>query len=229
MRARTGFLLPLAALTLTGCLASGVVQTAETAGKDSFQFAFEPGVFGATGGGAVSALPSINVSARYGVSDRFDIGGRFGTKLIEVQGKYMFTEPSPDDVQVAIAPHVGGLAIGGGGARAGIAWVKVPLLVDIPVGQSDVVLGPSTQVATVFGGDDSGSGGAAILFVGTSVGYAARVGERSRILPEFAIEYPVVGGGSVNGEGAVGSIGGGALFSFQVGILLGGRERVPNP
>ena len=206
-------------LGLTGCLTSGVVQTAETAGKDTFQFAFEPGVVGAAGGGGSVVGPSINLSARYGISDKVDIGGRIGTTLIELSAKAMITEPNPDEVQVSIAPHIGGLAAGAGGEGGGLLWLRVPVLIDVPVGQSDIVLGPAVRTTTAFGG---GSGGL-IIDMGSSIGYAARVGDRSRIIPEFGVSVPVVG--SLSDGGGTGTIGGGTLFSFQVGLVLGGRSR----
>ena len=228
MRRPSSLVLGLLCLPLSGCLTAGVVQTAETAGKDNFQFAFEPGITGIAGGGSGGFLPSFNVAARYGVSDRVDIGGRIGTTLIEAQAKFMVTEPHPDELQVSIAPHLGGLAIGAGDTAGGILWVKLPVLLDIPVGSSDLVLGPGIRYVTVFGVDDTGSGGnAGLLLIGSSVGFAGRVGDRARIIPELGIDYVLAGG--VSGDGAgLQSLGDGITFSFQVGIVLGGRDREGN-
>jgi len=213
-------------LGLAGCLTTGVVQTAETSGQDNFQFAFEPGVTGvaasADGGGGGVAGPSFNLSARYGVSDKVDIGGRFGTTLIELSVKAMVTEVNPDELQISIAPHVGGLAVGAGGEGGGFLWVRVPVLFDVPIGQSDLVIGPTARVTTLFGG---GAGGV-FIDAGSSLGYAARVGDRSRIIPEIGFSIPLLAG-AADGQGNSGAIGlgNGLLFSFQVGVVLGGRSR----
>lgn len=219
----------LSLIGLSACLTSGVVQTAETAGKDNFQFAIEPGVLGVeAGGGGGAFVPSINISGRYGVTDRFDLGGRIGSTLIEVQGKYMFTEPAEDEIQVSIAPHIGGLAAGGSGAAAGFFWIKSPVLIDIPVGSSDLVLGPGPRIVGVASGGGGDSAGGVIFGLGTSIGYAARVGERARIMPEFAFDVPIVAAGAAGGETAsVGGLAGnGFVWTFQVGVLLGGRPRM---
>lgn len=222
-------ILALATLSsLTGCITSSVVQTAETAGKDNFQFTFEPGVMGIAASGTSTTLPSFNIAARYGIDERVDIGGRFGTNLLEVNAKFMVTEVSPDELQIAVAPHLGGFALSADGATAGIVWLRVPVLFDIPVGQSDVVIGPTGRLITLFGGDGGGSGAVTIFDLGTSVGYAARVGNRARIIPEVGFGYPIVGAAAAGGDSAFGAIGGGALFSFQVGIQLGGRPKTPD-
>jgi hypothetical protein len=207
-----------AMLGLTGCPSIQSVQTAETVGEGNFQFAIEPGVIGVAGGGTGGVLPTINLSARYGITDRFDLGGRFGTSLIELHVKYMFTDPSTADstVQAALAPQLGGVFIGGAGASAGYGWLTVPVLIDIPVGEHDFVIGPRAQVIFVGAGGASG----AVLNVGSSVGFAAKVGKAARILPEFALVVPVFAG--AGGETAF--VGEGALFTVNVGILLGGRE-----
>lgn len=221
-------LLPL--VGLSACLTSGVVQTAETVGKDNFQFAIEPGVVGVNdSSGDGIWYPSVNIAGRYGISDRFDLGGRIGSTLIEVQGKYMFTEPADDEIQISIAPHIGGLAVGSGGAGAGIFWVKSPILIDIPVGSSDLVIGPGPRLVGVAGGGGGESGIATVFGIGSSIGFAGRVGPRARIMPEFGFDVPIAAAAAASGEG--GSVGGlassGFTWTFQVGILLGGRPRVP--
>lgn len=100
----------------------------------------------------------------------------------------------------------------------------MPLLIDFPVGESAFVLGPRAQLIGVGGGDGGGSGGSGVILnAGSSFGYAARVGENVRLLPELAIVYPLVAGARGGGEGGTAFVGGGALFTFNFGILIGGR------
>ena len=81
----------------------------------------------------------------------------------------------------------------------------------------------------VGGGDGSGTGGGGtvlVLNIGATAGYALKLGESFRVLPEIALLYPVVstatassGGSSVGGTG----IGDGLLFQFTVALLFGGN------
>lgn len=209
-------------LGLTGCPSIQSVQTAETVGEGNFQFAVEPGVIGvaATDADFPVVVPTINLSARFGVSERVDIGGRFGTSLIELHGKFMFTDPlDPGAVHVAFAPQLGGIFLAAGGESVSYGWLNAPILVDVPVGDHDVVLGPRVHT-TFLGASGSGvSGGGAIVSVGSSVGFAARVGSNARVLPEFSLVVPVV----ATGGGESFFLGEGAVYTFNVGILLGGR------
>lgn len=83
---------------LAGCPSVQSVQTAKTAGQGNLEVGIEPGIIGVAGNGGGGFLPTVNASFRGGVSDRVDIGGRIGTSLIEVHGKFMFTDPQQDDI-----------------------------------------------------------------------------------------------------------------------------------
>jgi hypothetical protein len=210
---------------LAGCPSVGSVQTAKTAGKGNVQVGIEPGMIGVAGFGAgdgFAALPTVNVSVRGGVSDKVDLGGRFGSNIMEFQTKFLFTDPEdPGAVQVALAPVAGGYFLFGGRAGAIVGWINVPVLIDIPVGEHAFVLGPRANLL----GAGGGGGGAAILSLGSSVGFAARVGPKVRLLPEFAAVFPVAAGVGVQGGGAAGVFGNpnGMLFTANFGILIGGR------
>src|SRR5262245_47544450 len=113
-------LLPL--LAVSGC-AAATLQTARTNGKGAFQAGIEPGVWVVTGAGAAIWVPSLNVSGRYGVSDRVDIGARVGTTLYEFQTKFALTDPAAlDSIAFALAPSTTVFGFGGGGS-AGIGSV----------------------------------------------------------------------------------------------------------
>ena len=163
-------------------------------------------------------MPTVNLSGRYGITDRFDLGGRFGTSLIELHGKVMFTDPAdPEALQIAFAPQLGGIFVGAAGESAGYGWLNAPVLFDIPVGQHDIVVGP--RVHTTFAG---GGGGGGVLFsIGSSIGFAAKVGNTARILPELAVVVPLAG--SISG-GGTDFLGGGVIYTVNLGILLGGRD-----
>lgn len=207
-----------------GCPSIQSVQTAMTVGEGNYEVGIEPGTFGvAAQGGGVFVL-AANVSARFGVSDKVDIGGRFGTSLLEVHGKFMFTDPQDEQaIQAAFAPQLGGLFLGGGGSGGGYFWLTAPVLVDVPVKRSAFVFGPRTQIIGVVASGGGEGGGGLILNVGSSVGFAGRVSDNVRLLPEFSAVVPVVAGVSTTGGGGADFIGGGMLYTFTFGILIGGR------
>ena len=213
-----------ALLALAGCPSIQSVQTAKTVGEGNFEFAIEPGVLGAAGEGGGVVLPTFNLSARAGVSDRVDIGGRFGSSLIELHTKVMFTDPNEEGVlQAAFAPQLGGWALGGSDGLLGMAWLNLPVLLDVPVGKHAFVLGPRAHVLTVGGALTDGGASATIVSFGSSFAFAAQVGPKAKILPEFTLVVPALGAVRGGGQGASGLLGGAALFTFNLGIVLGGR------
>ncbi|TVQ88852.1 MAG: hypothetical protein EA397_16795 [Deltaproteobacteria bacterium] len=219
-----GAVLVFGALLLAGCPSIQSVQTARTAGEGNFEGAFEPGLIGVSSGGESAFLPTLNVSARYGVTDKVDIGGRFGTSLLELHGKFMFTDPEQEDaVQAAFAPQLGGVAFGGGGGFGGYGWLTLPVLVDVPVKRHAFIFGPRAQVIMVGGGFTEGSGTGAVLNLGSSFGFSLRAGDKLRILPEFSAVVPAYAGIRTTDGGGGAFIGQGMLFTFNLGIVIGGR------
>lgn len=210
---------------LAGCPSVQSVQTAKTAGAGNIEVGIEPGIIGAAGaGGEGGFLPTVNLSVRGGVSDRVDIGGRFGSSLIELHTKVMFTDPNEEGiVQAAFAPQLGGIFLGGGGGVGGYGWLTLPVLFDIPAGPHAFVLGPRVQTIFLGGSALEGGGSVALFNAGSSVAFAARVSDRVRLIPELAIVGVVAGGARANGQGAAGLIGRGALYTFNLGVVVGGR------
>ncbi len=65
------------------------------------------------------------------------------------------------------------------------------------------------------------------LSVGASIGYAARVGQGFRIMPEVAVLVPLVSSVSVNGNGDAAAGFAGGLIQFKVGLLFGRGRKAP--
>jgi hypothetical protein len=122
-------------------------------------------------------------------------------------------------VQAAFAPQLGGLFFGGSGGGGGYGWLNLPMLIDVPVKRSAVVFGPRAHL--VFAG--GGGAGGVIVSLGSSFAYAAQVGDKVRLIPELAIVVPTAGSVGGGGGGASAFLGGGALYTFNFGILVGGR------
>jgi hypothetical protein len=97
------------------------------------------------------------------------------------------------------------------------------------VRHSDLVIGP--RVVTLFAGGRYGNryDAAALFMVGSSIGYAARIGKTTRILPELSVVGPLGGVASAGwGEGGGSFLTESVVVTFNVGLLLGGRP-APGP
>ncbi|XXF77150.1 hypothetical protein P2318_29465 [Myxococcaceae bacterium GXIMD 01537] len=216
----------------SGCIAVGSMQTADTLGQGNFQFAVEPGVWGVAAiandvEGAV--LPHVDFAARYGLTDTVDIGARFGSSLLEIQSKFLLTDPNDPGKAISLAPSIAGIFVGAGEGVGGYANVALPLLIGLKTGGgSEFVLGPRINNTIVFAGGDGNTGIGNSLSVGASVGYAARVGEGFRVMPEISMLVPLVQSISVNGESDAAAGFAGGLIQFKVGLLFGGGRRAPS-
>jgi hypothetical protein len=229
-------LAPLVALLATAC-APAVLQTARTNGKGNFQFAVEPGLVGASAAGSTGVAPTFNLSGRYGVSDSVDLGLRLGTSLYELQGKFLFTDPADTDgVALALAPSTtvfGGGISTGDTKVGGFYWgTRIPLLIGVPVGRSELTIGPrlSPIVFGAGGGAEGvdGSSTAFALMAGASVGFAGRAADKFRIMPEVGIDVPLIGGGTASVGGTSTSstqaFSGAVTFNAGLGLMFGGSD-----
>ena len=73
----------------------------------------------------------------------------------------------------------------------------------------------------VFGGGSGVSAGGMVLSAGGSVGYAAKLADGFRLMPELGVEVPVVGAAAGAGASGAGAVGGGLMWQFKLGVLLG--------
>lgn len=210
----------------TGCMAIGAVQTAQTLGEGNYEVSIEPGVYGAAVAGEGSQAFSLNVGFRFGVTDRFDIGGRVGTTLGEVQTKILLSDPENENFALSIAPAIGGFGFGTGVGSVGVLNIPVPVLIGFKFGRHELTLGPRIQNLVLFGSAGAGNSNADaslyVLMAGGSVGFAAQLGERFRLLPELAVAAPIYGSASASATGA-GSTSDSGLVTSVGGILYMGN------
>lgn len=222
---------------LSAC-APATLQTARTNGEGNFQFAVEPGVLAAVGGGGAAVIPALNLSGRYGVSDRVDMGLRIGTLIYqlkflltyEYQLKFLLTDPAATDTTaVSIAPSTFLFFVGASGAGL-LYWdTRVPVLFGIPTGDgSEFTVGPKVHTTVLGAGGGGVGGGGLILYAGGTVGYAAKVGDKFRIMPGIDLEVPIVAGvtASTTGTGTSVAVTGfdGVLVLGGVGFMFGGPD-----
>ncbi|MFY2562117.1 hypothetical protein ACN469_31270 [Corallococcus terminator] len=214
----------------TGCVSVSHVQTADTLGAGKFQFAIEPGVGGAavvgdsdTGSGGIY-YPHIDLAARFGVTERVDLGVRFGSSLAELQSKFLLTSPENPDLAISLAPSVMGVFLGSDDDAVGsYVNVAVPLLVGFKTaGGSELVLGPRVSATRISGGSSTDSAAVNLLSVGASVGYALRVTEGFRLMPEVGVSIPVIGEfNTTDSDSELGAGFNGGFVQFKLGFLFG--------
>ncbi len=227
-----------------GCLSMGTVQTASTLGKGNFQISAEPGLYaayparGATAvGSAQDPVPHFDVAFRYGVNDRFDIGVRTGWSLLELQSKFLFTPPDSETLAVAVAPTLGGIFLGssasGGTTSVSYFNLAIPVLFGFKhFRANELVFGPRFNNMIFAISDSTGSATVYLFGVGGTIGYQFAIGEIFKILPEFAINVPVAGTGSIGGAAAVAGAGfGGVVWQLKVGLMFGrpGKKKPEQP
>jgi hypothetical protein len=200
------------------CFTYGSVQRAETLGKGNREIGVELGAVGIYDENALVGFPNPSFSARFGVSDRVDLGGRMGLSMLAVTGKVMLSKPGADGLKLSLAPEAAMLPW--------VNWVahaQVPLLIGVPLGsRSELIFGPR---AHVYGVAAVGEGAASAVFAGSSFGFSHDLGGVV-LLPELTLEYPLQASASFGGDTAVESLigRGGMLFNFQVGLLFGHRR-----
>lgn len=208
-----------------GCATHGGVTTAHPVGQGNVQVGIEPGAAMVSGVDRPAVAPTFNVAVRYGVSDRVDLGGRLGTTGYELLGKIQLNQPGAD-VPISVAPS--GHVVAWGRNDHGFAYVQyqVPLLVGIPLGESQLVVGPKVRHMIAVGGAGGHSSGGSVLMTGGVVALSLKAGNTFRFHPEVALDVPTIGTGlgEIGGGGGV-AVGGGigaALIGFNLGLLFGG-------
>ena len=219
----------------TGCVSTSHVQTADTLGAGKSQFAVEPGA------GAVAAFtgeegdsfyyPHVDLAYRYGVTDTLDLGVRFGSSAVELQAKILLSDPADPDKAISLAPAAMGYFFGGDGASVNYVNVSVPVLIGFKMSNgSEFVLGPRINATTIKIAGVGDTGRANVLSAGTSVGYALRVSDGFRLLPEIGVLFPLVGGLSTSdtdSEVVAGFESG--FVQFKLGFLFGEGRPISSP
>ncbi len=206
----------------TGC-SMGMVQTAQTVGKGGYELSIDPGFAGLINEGTIG--PTVNAAYRYGVTDRFDLGFRLGTSIVEAQTKFLFTEPSNETIAVSLAPAAG-ILIGLGGPIYGFNF-PLPLLIGFKMGPHELTLGPRLQanIYSIYDGQSSRTPSS--LSAGLSVGFAAQTSDKLRVLPELSMSTPFYIGGphAVSAYEYYATKVGVFSYSFNLGFQVGSPRK----
>jgi hypothetical protein len=208
-------------LAFTGC-APTLTQTALTNGKGRLQVAPELGAAITGFDERQTVLPSVGLSARYGVTDRLDLGLRLGPGLVELQSKVLLIDPGArrlEAVALSLAPSVAVSFADAAGFGAFYGRIAVPVLLDVPVGRERFIFG--ARLAQVIAPADAvGLNQGWELSAGLSVGFALSLGEVLQLVPEVGLDVPLAGRATALPGASLPQLG------LRLGVLFGGSPRV---
>ena len=215
--------LSIAALLLTGCASFSTMSTARTLPRDATQTWLAPEFVGLTFDSGTSheqvSVPQIELGVRRGITDDFELGGKVWLLGAAIESKLQLVRsPSPDaGIDVALAPSIGWLGFNSGDARFNVitGYLNLPIGLNVG-GGSQLVVTPKAIYQRYQASDSTGGGGADLVFLGGSLGFAMRLGN-AYVLPEISVMQPVVNPGSndvIQYQGVV--------FQGGVGLLFGG-------
>lgn len=200
----------------TSCVSTSSVQTAETLGRGRFQVALEPGV---TAVGQTERpfafAPLADLSVRYGLFERMDVGARVGQAGLEVQARVMVT-PREWALLVAVAPSIAGsLRLDQRLAVTGLlTTAALPLLIGVRLGAHQLVLGPRVQVVT------AAPAGSLLPLAGGSLGLALQLSPAVTLMPELSVLVPWATPAPAEPEDGLSRLAG-PHVGFRLGFLFG--------
>lgn len=175
-------------LAVCGCATTGVVQTPQPLGRGGAEVAVEPGAFGLVPSDGF-LFPHLGVRAQFGLSDRVDLGGRLDAGGIHALSLLALTDPEVDGVAVALAP-----AVGVGGLPDDLLISvdgQLPLVVGIPMGEHQLLVGPQVQL---WGFKDSADPMQLAILAGGQLGAEVVLSDQWSLVPEVSSTFPIAGG-----------------------------------
>lgn len=212
---------------VSGCASITAVQTADTIGRGNLQWGIETGIQGTSprDGDTGFAWPRIDVAARYGLTERLDVGARIGQSVLEVNSKFLFTSPEDPHVALSLLPSAGGLVMidSKTDERFGTFSFALPVLFGIKLGPNELVVAPRAQYLVFLVSKPVHA-----VLAGGSVGFAIRVSPNFIVMPELGFTLPVLPRVPPEMARFVRAYANGPLFQFTVGLLLG-HTRTSHP
>ncbi|WNG53949.1 hypothetical protein F0U59_03430 [Archangium gephyra] len=171
---------------LSGCASTGMARTLD---PGHFQFSISPSAQAVLNGrgsiGSDVPVPQLELGARYGVTERLDVGARVYFPGAEADVRFgLLRAPSlRSGVDVTLAPSVNYVAF----LSTNTQWtVSLPLLVGLNFNGSQLTLGPRVSYILPSASGDSGN----TFLVGTSVGYSVPLNPSTRFTTELAVLVP---------------------------------------
>jgi hypothetical protein len=214
---------------MTGCPSASTLGLARTLDQGQGQFALSPGLTNVAWAGTNSSLsvPQIEVAVRYGITDNFEVGAKAWFLGAQIEGKVgLLRSNGESGVDLALNPALSYLGTsfssGGTTANAGVTTISLPLLAGFNFAGHQLMIGPKLVDQIYYAGAESSGTGAAVtgnvLFAGSSFGFALKLSNSFRVMPEVSVLYPVA-----NSTGAAFN----PMFQVGVGFIFGGYSATP--
>ena len=215
-------------LVLSGCPSISTLGLARTLDQGEVQVAISPGSSGlalaANDTTGLLAAPQIEVAARYGVTDSFELGAKAWVVGAAIDGKFSLIRSNGENgLDLAINPGFGYLSVSastssGAASNVGTLSIYLPLLIGLNFGGHQLVLGPKVIDQIYFAGSASQN----LILVGSSIGFALKLGDNFRLLPELSVAYPL--GVDTTAVGATG-----LAYQANLVFLFGGYRGSRGP
>lgn len=168
-----------------------------------------------TGAREATDVPYFELGARYGVTDRVELGGKILSLGLELNAKVALRRTeSTDGLNVSVGTAASVYSFSAMGVTARSAWLHLPVLLGFALGGSELVIAPRLSAVTIFGG---GPG----LFAGGSLGFAWKVTDGFRFLPELSVSWPIISPAKVTGSSESLDLHG-QIAVFNLAFLMGG-------
>lgn len=196
----------VAAASLLGCPSASTLSSARTLDRGRVQAFGGFSAYGLRGGdGSLIAIPQGELGARYGVTDRVEVGARAWFIGAAVDSKLALLRPeSPESGwNVSVDPGLGyqgnwalyGSLVDSNASGTSVMSVSLPLLVGRRFAGAHELTFALRGLDQLMLGTRSGRLDVShLLWVGGTVGASFRVGPSVRLGPEVGVIYPFVPG-----------------------------------
>lgn len=212
-----------ASALLAGCPNVANLTTARVLEPGTFELTVAPAVtgmslaiFDSDETGTLTA-GTLDLGIRAGLADTVDLGARIsnmGNMNLDVKVGLLDSE----SLRVALDPTVGAVFVGGGDVSAGYMQLDLPVLVDIPLGDSATLSLAPRYTLLYFFAEDATSPASHLL--GGALGIEIALGESFALQPNAGIAVWVNGPDEV----ATTFFSAGVAFKFLLGGKRSGRD-----
>ncbi len=184
---------------LGGCPSFSSYTRARTITEGEVQVFVAPQIETLTLGTSPLTEPQIEFGARYGLTPNVEIGGKIWVPGFLLDGKFQLHRSATELTgwDICVVPGIGYLG-GFSGTRSGTgsslqtATFYAPILFGYNLHGGDQVVLTARLVDQIQSTSGRSGGTVNLLYGGGSVGYAWKVGQHVRIMPEISIGYPLL-------------------------------------
>jgi hypothetical protein len=161
------------------------------------------------------------VGLRYSVTDHVEVGAKAWLVggALDAKVALLRSESEETGLNIALDPGISYLGFGLGSASAGLLTVYFPVMFGYRFNAHEIIVAP--KLVGMVGSLGGGTG--AVLFGGSSVGFAPRLAPGFRLMPEVSFLTPVAGAVAGGGEsGSANLLSSNFVVQVGLGVLFGG-------